>query len=85
MLFALDSAICGPSRNIGTMIVGRSFMGIGGGGNDIMIDIIIADLLPLRERPQYIGAIFALYSTALMLGPVIGGLLSELASWRWVF
>lgn len=84
-LFALGSAICGPSRNIGTMIVGRSLMGIGGGGINIMIDVIIADLLPLRERPQYIGAIFAFYSIALMLGPVIGGLLSERASWRWVF
>ncbi|KAF2973173.1 hypothetical protein GQX73_g436 [Xylaria multiplex] len=84
-LFAAGSAISGSAPNIGALIAGRAIQGVGGGGINIMIEIIVADLVPLRERPKFISIIFTAYTVAIALGPVIGGLLAERASWRWVF
>jgi MFS family permease len=50
-----------------------------------MADILISDLLPLRERPKCISVIFMAYAIATALGPIIGGSLAELVSWRWAF
>lgn len=83
--FAAGSAICGPAQNIGMLIAGRAIQGIGGGGVNVMIDMIIGDLVPVRERPKYLGFVFMVYTVAVALGPVIGGLLAERVTWRWVF
>ncbi|KAI1416806.1 putative multidrug resistance protein fnx1 [Hypoxylon sp. FL1857] len=85
ILFAVGSAVSGPAPNFGTLIAGRAITGIGGGGINIMIDIVISDLLPLKERPKYIGLMFMVYAVAVALGPVIGGLFSERVTWRWIF
>ncbi|KAI0387007.1 major facilitator superfamily domain-containing protein [Hypomontagnella monticulosa] len=50
-----------------------------------MIDIVISDMLPLKERPKYIGLMFMVYAVAVALGPVIGGLFAERVTWRWIF
>ncbi|RYP41492.1 hypothetical protein DL767_000997 [Monosporascus sp. MG133] len=83
--FAVGSAVSGPAQNLGTLIAGRAIKGIGGGGINVMIDMIISDLVPVRERPKYLGFVFMAYTVAVALGPVIGGLLAERVSWRWVF
>ncbi|XXH02499.1 hypothetical protein Hte_008875 [Hypoxylon texense] len=83
--FAAGSAICGPAQNMGMLIAGRAIQGIGGGGVNVMIDMIIGDLVPVRERPKYLGFVFMVYTVAVALGPVIGGLLAERVTWRWVF
>ncbi|RYP64448.1 hypothetical protein DL769_006670 [Monosporascus sp. CRB-8-3] len=84
-LFAVGSAICGPAPNLTTLIAGRAIKGIGGGGINVMIEIIVSDLVPLRERPKYIGLMFIAYGVGVAIGPVVGGSLSERVSWRWVF
>ncbi|KAI0868380.1 putative multidrug resistance protein fnx1 [Hypoxylon argillaceum] len=84
-LFAAGSAVSGSAPSIGALIAGRAIQGAGGGGINIMIEIIVADLVPLRERPKFISIIFTAYTVAIALGPVIGGLLAERVSWRWVF
>ncbi|KAI0010868.1 putative multidrug resistance protein fnx1 [Xylariaceae sp. FL0662B] len=83
--FAAGSAISGPAQNLGMLIAGRAIQGIGGGGVNVMIDMIIGDLVPVRERPKYLGVVFMVYTVAVALGPVVGGLLAERVSWRWVF
>lgn len=84
-LFAIGSAVSGSAPNLGALIVGRAIQGIGGGGINILIEIVVADLLPLRQRPKFISIIFTAYTVAVVLGPVIGGLLSERVTWRWIF
>lgn len=84
-LFALGSAIAGPAPNMGVLIAGRAIKGIGGGGINILIEIIVADLVPLRDRPKFISIIFTAFTVAMLLGPVVGGLLAERVTWRWVF
>lgn len=85
LFFLAGSAISGAAPNLGALIAGRAIQGVGGGGINILIEIIVADLVPLRERPKYISYIFIAYTVAVILGPVIGGLFAEKVSWRWIF
>ena len=67
------------------LIAGRTVQGIGGGGCSMMIDMIICDLVPLRERGSVMGYIFGAATVATALGPFIGGILVQNSTWRWVF
>ncbi|KAJ5158827.1 uncharacterized protein N7500_008478 [Penicillium coprophilum] len=84
-LFVLGSGISGGATNSPMMIAGRSIQGIGGGGINVMIDMIVSDMLPLRERGNFMGMIFAVFAVGTSLGPFIGGVIVQHSSWRWVF
>ncbi|PYI03527.1 MFS general substrate transporter [Aspergillus sclerotiicarbonarius CBS 121057] len=83
--FAVGSAVSGSAKSTGTLIAGRTIQGLGGGGINVLADIIVSDLLPLRERPKYMGIIFSAFAVALSLGPVIDGLMTQRVTWRWIF
>ncbi|MCJ1384436.1 hypothetical protein MMC17_007552 [Xylographa soralifera] len=83
--FVLGSGICGGASNINMLIAGRAIQGIGAGGINVLIEIIICDLLPLRERGNYLALIFGLIAIGTAAGPIFGGLIVEYTSWRWVF
>ncbi|KAF6813796.1 major facilitator superfamily transporter [Colletotrichum plurivorum] len=85
LLFATGSAVCGSARNTVQLIVGRSFQGIGGGGCVVMPEILICDLVSLRERGMYAGILAAAWTVACLAAPVIGAVLAERATWRWIF
>jgi len=82
--FILGSGVSGGAINSAMMIAGRAIQGIGGGGINVMIDMIVSDMLPLRERGTFMGMIFAVFSIGTSLGPFIGGALVQHSSWRWV-
>ncbi|KAH8682094.1 major facilitator superfamily domain-containing protein [Xylariales sp. PMI_506] len=84
-LFALGSGISGGASSTGMMIAGRAIQGIGGGGINFLIELIVSDLLPLRERGAYMGIIFAVFSLGTSIGPFVGGAIVDRTSWRWVF
>jgi MFS family permease len=84
-LLVLGSGIAGGSSNGAMFIAGRAVQGIGGGGVNMLIDLIICDLVPLRERPKYLGLVVVIFAIGSGLGPFIGGALVQQASWRWVF
>lgn len=54
-LFALGSGVCGGARTMGMLIAGRTVQGLGGGGIQSVSAIVLADLVPLRERGTYAG------------------------------
>lgn len=83
ILFAVGSAVGGAAPTLGAVIAGRAIQGIGSGAISILIEINVADLLPLRQRPQYMSIVLLAYTIAACLGPVIGGLFAERATWRW--
>ncbi|KAK0618507.1 multidrug resistance protein Fnx1 [Bombardia bombarda] len=85
LLFAIGSAVCGAAPNLATLIAGRAIQGAGSGAISILIEINVADLVPLRQRPQYMSIILLAYTIAVCIGPVVGGLLAERATWRWIF
>lgn len=50
-----------------------------------MINIIITDMVPLRERGKYMGIVQMVSAVGAALGPFLGGLLTERSTWRWAF
>jgi MFS family permease len=67
------------------MIAGRAIQGIGAGEVNLLIEIVICDLVPLRERGNYLALIFGLIAFGTALGRVFGGLIVDNTSWPWVF
>lgn len=67
------------------MIAGRVIQGVGAGGINVLIEVIVCDLVPLRQRGNYLAAIFGLVAIGTALGPFFGGLIVQYSDWRWVF
>ncbi|KAF2656975.1 MFS general substrate transporter [Lophiostoma macrostomum CBS 122681] len=84
LLFAVGSGIAGAATNPGMLISGRSIHGFGAGGIYVCINVIICDLVPLRQRGKYLGIIFAFAGVGTTIAPVIGGALA-IRDWRWIF
>ncbi len=102
-LFLTGSFLCGLAGEFGSLpligdgmnqlIVFRAIQGLGGAGLFAMAFIIIADLFPPSERGKYQGLVGATFGIASVLGPLIGGFLTDygsgivpgIAGWRWVF
>ncbi|KAE9370273.1 putative MFS multidrug transporter [Stipitochalara longipes BDJ] len=66
-------------------IVGRAVAGMGGSGVVNGGLTIIAKCMPMQKRGMYIGIIMGVAQLGIMLGPLVGGALTEYASWRWCF
>lgn len=84
-VFLLGSALCGLSWNIEALVVFRGIQGIGAGAIFPISLAIIGDLFTPRERGRYQGLFGAVFGIASVLGPLIGGFLTDNISWHWVF
>src|SRR6202158_4423497 len=84
-LFTLSSLLCGFAPNLNALLLFRILQGLGGGGMVPVAQSILADALPPRERRQA----FALFGVAVVVapvvGPTLGGWLSDNISWQWCF
>jgi EmrB/QacA subfamily drug resistance transporter len=85
VIFVVGSALCGIAQNIGELIGFRVFQGLAAGGLMTLAMAIVGDLVSARERGRYQGYIQATFLGAAIAGPLIGGLLVDHLSWRWVF
>ncbi|KAI1739509.1 major facilitator superfamily domain-containing protein [Xylaria scruposa] len=84
-IFTLGSGICGGANNAAMIIAGRVVQGLGSGGITLLGDIILSDLVPLRLRGNYLGAILSVFGIAVTLGPFLGGSIVATTTWRWIF
>ena len=84
-IFVAGSVVGGLAPTIPVLVAGRAIQGLGGGGLLILIQAIVADVVPARERAPYLTAIDAVFAVAAVSGPVVGGWLAETAGWRWAF
>ncbi|KAK6203436.1 major facilitator superfamily domain-containing protein [Scheffersomyces amazonensis] len=84
VLFEIGSLICALSTSMNMLIVGRVVAGIGGGGVQSLVFIVISEIIPIEYRNFGMILLSVNFSTASVIGPLIGGLLSKI-SWRWCF
>ena len=69
---------------MGILILGRLLQGLGGGGLDVLGEIIVTDITTLKERPLYLGLFALPMAGGGIFGPMIGAIFSQYASWRWI-
>lgn len=84
-VFTLGSGICGGANSANMLIIGRAVQGIGSGGINMIVDVIVSDLVPLRERGNFIAIVLIVYSIGSSMGPFVGGIIVQRTTWRWVF
>ncbi|KAG0083472.1 hypothetical protein BGZ93_001684 [Podila epicladia] len=84
-VFLLGSALCGAAQSMTMLIISRAIQGLGGSGIIALTVILVADIVPLRERGNYQALVAVVFSLAAVLGPLLGGVFADKVSWRWAF
>ena len=84
-LFMLGSALCGISQSMNQLILFRGLQGIAGGILTANTFAIIGDLFPPAERGKWQGVTTGVFGIASVIGPALGGYLTDGPGWRWVF
>ncbi|KAH8662629.1 MFS gliotoxin efflux transporter glia [Xylariales sp. PMI_506] len=84
-IFELGNIICAAAQNSSVVILGRVIAGVGGGGVMTGAFIIIAKTVRPRYRPAYMGVLGVTFGCASVVGPIMGGALTDGPGWRWCF
>ncbi|MDQ6795471.1 MAG: MFS transporter [Chloroflexota bacterium] len=84
-IFLIGSALSGLSQNMAELILFRGFQGIGAGSLFPVALAVIGDLFTPAERGRYQGLFGAVFGIAFIVGPLVGGFLTENISWHWIF
>jgi EmrB/QacA subfamily drug resistance transporter len=85
VIFIVGSALSGLAGSMTTLITWRALQGIGAGGLTVTATALIGDVIPLRQRGKYQGALGAVFGVTTVIGPLLGGVFTDDLSWRWVF
>ena len=85
VIFLLGSALSGLSANMTELIIYRGIQGLGAGILFACAFTIIADLIPPAERGKWQGLFGAVFGLSSVIGPTLGGFLTDNLSWHWVF
>ncbi|MFJ3335879.1 MDR family MFS transporter [Streptomyces sp. NPDC086766] len=85
VLFLVGSAAAGAAQSMEQLIVFRVLQGLGAGGLFVSVLAIIGELFSPREGARYFNLFGIVFAAAALAGPAIGGLLTDLLSWHWVF
>lgn len=85
VVFVMGSVLAGAAWNMLALIVFRGVQGLGAGAVLSTTNTVAGDLFDLRERGRIQGWLSSVWGIAAVLGPTLGGLLSDYATWRWIF
>ncbi|MBO0816670.1 MAG: MFS transporter, partial [Actinobacteria bacterium] len=85
VIFLIFSGLCALSWNMASLIAFRALQGVGGGAIMATVNTLAGDLYDLSERGRVQGWLSSVWGVSAVLGPALGGLLAQYASWRWIF
>jgi EmrB/QacA subfamily drug resistance transporter len=85
VLFLVGSGLCGAAQTMTELIAFRAVQGLGAGGLIVLVQATVGDIVSPRERGRYQGLFGAVFGFASVAGPLLGGVLVEHLSWRWIF
>jgi EmrB/QacA subfamily drug resistance transporter len=83
--FLLGSVLCGLAGSMTMLVAARALQGIGGGAIMVTAMAVIGEVIPLRERGRYQGALGAVFGVTTVIGPLLGGFFTDHLTWRWAF
>lgn len=83
-LFGVGSLVFALAPNMRVVIAGRLIAGLGGGGLDVLNEVLMCDITTLKERPLWMGIAAMPMAVGVILGPIVGALFTEYVSWRWL-
>ncbi|WP_158746308.1 MDR family MFS transporter [Acidisphaera sp. L21] len=84
-IFLVGSVLCGLAESMVGLIAFRAVQGLGAGGLIVLAQTVIGDLVSPRERGRYQGMFAAVFAACSVAGPLLGGFITQFASWRWIF
>lgn len=84
-IFMVASVLAGQAQSMEQLIFFRFLQGIGAGGVQPITMIILSDIFTLEQRARVMGVFSSIWGIAALVGPALGGFLTEQVSWRWVF
>jgi len=84
-IFVVSTFLCGTSQSMSQLIIFRALQGIGFGVMSALGFIVIADIFPPEERGKYGGLMAGVFGISTIIGPTLGGYLTDALSWRWCF
>ncbi|WP_051218275.1 MDR family MFS transporter [Nocardioides insulae] len=84
-LFVIGSLLCGLAWSMWSLILFRAVQGLGAGAVQPMSMTIVGDIYTLQERAKVQGYMASVWALSAVIGPTLGGVFSEFASWRWIF
>jgi EmrB/QacA subfamily drug resistance transporter len=85
IVFVVGSGLAGLAQNTEMLIFFRVLQGLGAGGLTALVQVVMADIIPPRERGRYMGLLGAVMAVATVGGPLLGGVITDSAGWRWNF
>nr|WP_231976815.1 MDR family MFS transporter [Mycobacterium sp. E740] len=85
LFFLAGSVLCGMAGTMTALVASRALQGIGGGAIMVTAMAVIGEVIPLRDRGRYQGALGAVFGVTTVIGPLLGGFFTDHLTWRWAF
>lgn len=84
-IFEIGSLVAAVSPSMDALIVGRVIAGIGGGGIQVLVFIVVSEMVPISKRSLIFALMGVIFSVSSIIGPLMGGAFTDNVSWRWCF